>query len=903
MQTTRPNPDTLLAAIQKQDARQQRGKLKIFLGMAAGVGKTYAMLEAARQSKAEGIDVVVGYVETHKRAETEALLAGLEVIARRKVDYRDTVLEEMDLDAILTRRPHLVLVDELAHSNAPGSRHRKRHQDVLELLEVGINVFTTINVQHFESRADAVRQITFITIHDTVPDSIVDAANEIELIDLAPDELRKRLAEGKVYTVEKAETAADNFFRVGNLTALREMALRLTAEHVDHQLQDYMQVKHITGPWKSGERLMVAISASPSAEQLIRWTRRMAYNLEGVWFGVHVETAQPLTATQQATLAQHFALVRQLGGEVILTQGDDVSEALLHVAHQRNSTQLVVGKPKQINWLAWWQGGSIVDRLIRQSGEIDIYVVACEGSTSASTGSETLAKRLHSLSAAWVSTSHWMHYVWALAAVAIVTAINLFLLPWFSYQVVGLTELFAVFLIALYGGRGPALLAAAVSALSWNYLFIPPRYTFAISEAEDLLLFGLYFLLALFTGNLTARIRTQEKQARFNADRSMALYKLAHETSAAASLDDVLHTAVTQVGQVFAADIVILLPDSVSRLGQPHASSTLLLDEKEFAVATWVFDHGRPAGRFTDSLPSSNATYLPLLASGKTVGVLGIRTSQSHPLLVEQETLLETFTNQIALVIQREVLDEAAQQAALLGESERLYTTLLNSISHELRTPLATITGAASTLIDPQTQTNPIACHELTSEIQSAAERLNRLVENLLDMSRLDSGRVQLKLEWCDVSDVVSVALKRLAVDLAQRTVRIDYPPKLPLIQMDFVLMEQVLVNLIDNACSYTPAGSQLVIAAKVEDAHLLLSVSDAGPGVASAELERIFDKFYRIPGTATGGTGLGLSICRGLVEAHGGTLRAEPITSGGTRFAIRLPMRSYPPPVEEAKL
>ncbi|MBI5927791.1 MAG: sensor histidine kinase KdpD [Chloroflexi bacterium] len=894
MDEYRPDPDALLAAIQKEEERDQRAKLKIFFGMAAGVGKTYAMLDSARQLQLEGIDVVVGYVETHKRAETEELLEGLEIIPRQRVEYRGTFLDEMDTDAILKRRPQIVLVDELAHTNAPGVRHRKRYQDVLEILEAGINVYTTVNVQHFESRADAVRQITGIQIFETVPDSIMDMADEIELIDLAPEDLRKRLTEGKVYTSERIETAANNFFRVGNLTALREMALRLTAEHVDHKLQDYMQVKSIAGPWKSGERLMVAVSPSPFSEQLIRWTRRMAYNLEAPWIAVHVETSAQLPPEQKENLAAHFSLVRKLGGEVVMTNGDNVTETLLHLAHQRNVTQIVVGKPLAHPFQEWLRGGSLVDKLIRASGDIDIYVV---------TGDEIRTPRVHRFGYPERHSS-WWGYIAATAIVGAVTAIDIVALPYANYQAVGLTELLAVLLIAIYIGRGPALLAAFLSAISWNFLFIQPRYTFNINQPEDIILFSLYFVIAIFTGNLTARLRAQEQQARRNAERTMALYTLAHETASAVTLEDVLNTAVTQLSQVFDAEVAILLPGDGKSQTEPHPASTLRLDEKGLSVAMWVLENGKPAGRHTDTLPLlSEAQFLPLLTSRGTVGVLGIHTYEDERLSVDQEIMLETFANQVALVIERELLDEAAEQAAMLKESERLYEALLNSISHELRTPIATITGAASSLLDPQTGDSKNARLELSRDIQDAAERLNRLVANLLDMSRLETGRLKLKVEWCDVQDIVGVAVKHMEKRLQGRPLTIDCQPDLPLVPMDFVLMEQVLVNLLDNIANYTPAKSPVKVAVAVEGQFLTIRVTDAGPGIPLENLERIFDKFYRVPGTATGGTGLGLSISRGLIEAHNGKLTAENLAEGGARFTIRLPLSSSPPKVREAAL
>lgn len=898
MNDFRPDPDALLQAIQKNEARQQRGKFKIFLGMVAGVGKTYAMLDSAQAARAEGVDVVVGYVETHRRAETDSLLSGLEVIVRQAIEYRGVTLTELDTDAVLARHPQLVLVDELAHHNAPGLRHAKRYQDIIELLEAGIDVWTTVNVQHFESRADSVRQITGITVHETVPDTLLDLADEIELVDLSPEDLRKRLAEGKVYTPERVEVAASSFFRTGNLTALREMALRLAAEHVDHKLRDYMQTKRIAGPWKSGERLMVAVGPSPFSEQLIRWTRRMAYNLEASWTAVYIKTSQALSEAEQQRLTHNLDLARSLGGEIVTSAGDDVTEALLQVARQRNITQIVVGKPNHSLLQRLWRGRSLVDQLIHQSGDIDIYVVTSDKLDRRSTGP---------LTSSLVNThSSWYQYGLALLLVGLVTVVDLTLhalWPWISYQAVGLTELLAVLLIAIYLGRGPALLAAAASAISWNYLFIEPRLTFTISQVDDIILFVLYFLIALFTGNLTARIRAQERQARYNAERTTALYALAHETATAVNLNDVLRTAVTQINTVFDAEVGMLLTTDGRLNPQPHPGGSLHVDEKDYSVARWAFERGRPAGRFTDTLPMATAQFLPLRTPNRTVGVIGIRTRQNERLPFDQDLLLQTFASQVALTIERELLDEAAQRAALHHESERLYTTLLNSISHELRTPIATIAGASSSLLDPQTGTNETARHELAQDIQTAAERLNRLVENLLDMSRLESGRLQLKRDWCDIGDILGAAVKRVSPCLADHPFHIQVAPDLPLIRVDFVLIEQAFINLLDNICNYTPPGTSASVTAWHEAQVLRVIVADQGPGIPEADLERVFDKFYRLPGTASGGTGLGLAICRGIFEVHGGTLTARHALEGGLQLCVELPVDDNPPPVQEASL
>ncbi|MBL8093605.1 MAG: sensor histidine kinase KdpD [Anaerolineales bacterium] len=888
----RPDPDALLAAVTKLEHSATRGKLKIFFGMAAGVGKTFAMLQEAQARRAEGVDVVIGYVETHGRADTAALLSGLPIVPRRAYAYRDTVLEELDLEAVLARRPRLVLVDELAHTNAPGALHAKRFQDVLDLLEAGIDVYTTVNVQHVESRSDTVRQITGVTVHETVPDSVLDAADSIELIDLAPDELRKRLAEGKVYVLERAGVAAASFFRIGNLTALREMALRLTAERVDHQLRDYMELKRIAGPWKSGERLVVAISASPLSERLVRWTRRMAYNLEAPWLAVHVETTSTTSSAAQAQLTRNLELARSLGAEVLTVSGDDVVATLLHVGQQRNVTQIVVGKPERPAWREWLRGGSVVNRLIRTSGDIDVYVISGDPDSSSPRGQS------------WPTPqSSARQYLGAVAVVMAATLVNLALLPFISYEAVALLLLLVVLVLPLYFGRGPVVVAAALSAISWNFLFIPPRFTFLISRLEDLLLFILYFVVALVGGSLTTRLKAQQVLLQRREERTRALYALVREFAQLETIDAVVKAAVAHLGAAFDADVAIVLATGPDRLAdRAHPASSFALDEKELGAAAWAFSRQRAAGRSTDTLPAAIGTYHPLRAPGALVGVAGIRPRNGRTLTSDQEPFLEALLAQVALAIEHERLGEAQERAVLLTESERLYKTLLNSVSHELRTPIAAITGAASTLRAlPDDQAD--ARLALAGEIQVAAERLNRLVENLLDMSRLESGMLRLRLEWCDVSDLVSVTVQRVRPLLERHDLVVDVAPSLPLVQMDFVLIEQVLVNLLHNAAVYTPPGTRVRLQAVQDGNRLNLIVADRGPGLSPESLDRIFDKFYRAPGAAAGGTGLGLSIARGIVEAHGGTLSAENRANGGARFLLQLPLTPPPPLPAEASL
>ena len=885
----RPDPDALLAAVTHEEARLKRGKLKIFFGMAAGVGKTYGMLQAARERKTEGIDVVVGVVETHKRAETEALLQGLTILPRKTIDYRGTTLQEMDISAILSRRPQLVLVDELAHTNAPGSRHPKRYQDVLELLDAGIDVYTTVNVQHLESRADTVRQITGITVHETVPDSIVEQAAEIELMDLPPEELLKRLAEGKVYTGERAETAARNFFRMGNLTALREMALRLTAERVDHQLRDYMQVKHIAGPWKSGERLMVAVSPNKLSERLVRWTRRMAYGLEAAWIAVYVETSHPLSDEQKARLAQTLALARELGAEVVTTVDEDVAQGVLRVARQRNVTQIVVGKPLRSPLWRVFGGAQVVNRLIQESGDIDVYVVTGDSAPN-EVKPLTVFRETH---------TEWRNYLIALSLVAITTVVGVFTADIVGYRAVALVYLFVISVLGLFVGRGPVFLAALLSAVLWDYLFIPPAFTIYISKFEDLLMFAMYFIIALIVGTLTSRLHNQEKAVRRREERATAMYTLAREVASAITMDDVLATAVKQIGQAFDAEVAFILTGPHGRLlVRVHPAGTLKLSEKESSVALLAFSTGKSTGRFTDTLPLAEAQYVPLRAPNGTVGVMGVRARDNRRPTLDQQNLLETFARQIALAIERERLEESDEHTRMVLESERLYKTLLNSVSHELRTPIATISGAASSLLDARTVANPDTRATLINEIQDGVDRLNRVVENLLDMTRLESGMLKLNMQWCDVSDLINMAVNHTKRDLANHEVILEIAPDLPLVCVDYVLLEQALVNLLHNAAVHTPPGTRVRVTAEVEDRELLLHVADRGPGLPTEALERIFDKFYRASNAPPGGTGLGLSITRGLVEAQGGKVTAENRANGGARFTIWLPLGD--PPVVE---
>ena len=888
----RPNPDALLAEIQREEQSAKRGQLKIFFGMSPGVGKTYAMLEAARVQKAEGVDVMIGVVETHGRVETEALLAGLPIIPRKKIEYRGVTLQEMDIDAILARRPALVLVDELAHTNAPGSRHPKRYQDALELLDAGINVYATLNVQHLESRLDVVQQISGVVVREAVPDSVLDQADEIELVDVTPDQLRKRLAEGKVYMGERAATASENFFREETLTALREMALRTTAEHVDQELRDVMRTKRIGAPWKSGQRLGVGVGPSPFSGQLIRWTRRIAAAMDAPWVAVYVETSAALNEDEKRRLTKNLSLARQLGAEVVMTTGDDVAGALLETAHEQGVTEMVVGKPFGNPLLESLRGGSLASRLIRRGGDIDVHVVS--GATRA--GMKTPAPRPW---LAWVGSNLLRDCAVGVGAVVATTCVGWLLQAVTGYMAISLVYLLSVVLLAMVLNRWAVLLVAALSALAWNYLFIPPLYTFTISSAHDLMMFLMFFVVALAMGHITHQLRTRETAERRRERRASALNRLLESVTASASLEDGLARAVKEVDALFRSRTVVLLTAAEGRLEEvPHPASTFSVDAKEHAVAAWAFEHGQAAGRFTDTLPDAQGLYLPLQTSKNKLGALGVHFEERNTWTLDENDLLETFAGQIAVMIESYRSMETAQQARVAEESERLHRTLLDSVSHELKTPLAVI-GAATDGLDTVVKDAGLPLTEtFLDEIKAANRRLNRIVTNLLDMTRIDSGRLPLNLEWGEARELLESAVSQVENEVSSERIHLTAPEELPLVRLDFGLMEQALCNLLVNAAEHSPATTRIEMSAQLDGGTLLLRIRDHGPGLAAGEEKKVFEKFFRGTGSRPGGTGLGLSIVQGIARAHHGEIDAENNPEGGAAFTIRLPVETTARPV-----
>lgn len=876
MDEVRPNPDELLASIKSDEARSKRGRLKIFFGMAPGVGKTYAMLEEAQREQKQGVDVVLGLVETHGRAETARLLEGLPLAPRKKIDYRGTQLEEMDLEGIVFLRPKLVVVDELAHTNAPGSRHPKRYQDVQELLELGIDVFSTLNVQHVESRADAVRQIAGINIHETVPDSILELADDIELVDLAPQRLRERLAEGKVYLGERAAAASDNFFKEENLVALREIALRLTAERVDQQLRS-LRKNQTAG---TSGRMMVAIGPSPSSLELVRRTRRMAYAQNASWLAVAIEPEVPFAPEDQRQFDKNLALARELGAEVIFTRDHDLARALLRVARENHVTQIVLGRPQGSWWRHLLKGGSVLARLMRAGDPLDLHVIP------------PLASRTTWKPQSKSVAPNWNGYGMALGGVALVTLANFAMSGITGYWSLALFYLLGILLMGLKLGRGPLLLAAAASSLAWDYLFIPPLYTFYIAKFEDALMLFLFFVVALVTGQLTSRLRTEERNERRREQRASALYRLARSIGTATSLDELLRQAAAQIRETFRVECAFYIATSEFGLPvAPHPSATWKLSEKEHGVAVWAYRNRRKAGRFTDTLASSQCFHVPLMTATRAYGVLVINPIGDTVPSLDERDLLESFGQQIAVVIEKESLRADAESARILTKSDELHRALFNSVSHELQTPLAVLqSGLDEIRGDAQGRSARIV-----ETMNDAMERLKRLVKNLLDSARLETGRLDLRREWGEVRDVVDQAVELCGDSLRNAELEINLPEELPFVRIDFGLMAQAIANLLHNAVAHSPAPVRILVSAEASDSTLAIRVQDSGPGIPAELLHGIFDRFIRAPGAKPGGTGLGLPIAKGFIEAHGGTIEARNLPERGSAFVIRLPLEKAP--------
>jgi len=884
IESLRPNPDEILKTIQKEEEKIRKGSLRVFLGMCAGSGKTYAMLKAAHQALSEGVDLVAGYVETHGRSETEDMLKGLELIPRQKRKYRDVVLEEMDLDAILDRNPKVVLVDELAHTNVPESRHIKRYQDVEELLNRGINVYTTLNVQHLESRTETVAEITGVRIHETVPDSFLQYA-EFDLIDISPDELLKRMSEGKVYIPEKAQNAISNFFRKGNLHALREIALRFTAERVDIDLMDYMHAKNIMSTWKTTEKLLVAVGPSPASQRLIRWTRRMAYNLGAQWIAVSIDLGEILTTKHREALIKNQELARELGAKILQISDSDIVTGLLKVAIQYNVTQIVIGKSNEHPLRNYLNGGSIVDRLLKNSQNIDIYVVKDDQGT----------KSTHSFWKNNERKNSWKEYLYAVVVIVAIGVIGFPFKTYIGYQTVGLFFLLGIAGLSMKIGRYPVIMAALLGSLVWNFFFIPPLFTFHINNFHDVMALFANFFVAMTGGTLINKIRKNQVVLQKSQDNLSKLFSILESLNNTDSIKEVVRMTRRELNKHFDADAVVYLQtkndDGINRkLDERIFGNMDFHDDKGFSVANWVFDNKKQAGKFTNTLPDAALQYFPLISKKGIIGVLGIKFSQTGKLTTENTLLLRSFISQVTASLQREINVDELKNKQIYAESQKLFQTVLNSISHELRTPISVISAAVSNMNDEKTASNTAFRKELGQELNAAAMRLNILVENILDISRIESGYLSLNLQLYEISDLMGTVLNEMEKEPHKQSIHLMLEENLPLVKMDLSWFKQALVNILHNAIIYTPAITEITIRShKNAENQVVIEISDNGPGIPAESLKNLFDKFYRVPGTKSGGTGLGLTITKAIVEAHHGKIIARNRVEGGLSILIYL--------------
>ncbi len=873
----RPDPDVLLERVREAEAPRTRGRFKLFFGAAPGVGKTFTMLEAAAARRAEGVDVVIGVVETHGRKDTLKLTDGFEVVPRRAFEHRGTSLDEFDIDAAIARHPALLLVDELAHTNAPGSRHSKRWQDVDELLDAGIDVYSTLNVQHVESLNDVVAQITGITVRETVPDSVMAEADEIELVDVSPEVLIERLRDGKVYVPEQAARALDRFFRKGNLLALRELALRQTATRVDADMRGWMKRSGIRDTWAATDRVLVCIGRGEREDRLVRRGKRLAEALDAEWIALNVEpvVAGALSDDDRETIAEHLRLAESLGARAVTLTGDGIADAIATFVEANNITRVVVGQPRTAA-LAWrpWRRQSMLDALVQRVANVDVLVVSDDGSADAA---PTARRR--------APPPPVVGYAWAAGTVGVVTAIGLLLRSYVSTTDIAMLYILGIAFIGSRARYRPALVASVLAIAAFDLCFVPPFYTFAVSDANYILTFVMMLVVAVLVSRLTSTLRAQADAAQSREKRTAASFALSSDLSAArepAGIVDALERHSTSV-----------VPGT-AKVAVRETDGTLNSDD---GVERWAFEHRQMAGLGTQTLPASAALYLPLVASDTGLGVLRITPVDprdvSDPV---RRQLLESFASQAAIALERVVLAAGTQQARIEVEAERLRTSLLSSLSHDLRTPLGAIEGAGSSLVDSGDTMPPETRRDLAQAIVEESRRMTRMVGNLLDMIRVETGALSVHQEWQPLEEVVSVALIRIDERLQGRSMHVDLPPTLPLVRIDGILIEQVLINLLENAVKYSASGTPIDLTATATRDDVVISVADRGYGIPVGQEQTIFDKFHRVDhSTSTPGVGLGLTICRGIVMAHGGRIWAEQRAGGGTVFRVALPAGDPP--------
>ncbi|MHA6717862.1 DUF4118 domain-containing protein [Sphingomonas sp. RS6] len=874
----RPSPDALLRVAE----REGHGRLKLFLGAAPGVGKTYEMLGDAAVRRKAGVDVVIGVVETHGRADTEALARGLETVPRLAIDYHGRVLTEMDIDAVLARRPQLVLVDELAHTNAPGSRHDKRYQDIEELLAAGIDVYSTVNIQHLESLNDIVASFTRVRVRETVPDRVLENA-EIQVVDIPPDELIERLKEGKVYVPEEASRALAHFFSKSNLSALRELALRRAAQAVDAQMLDYMRAHALAGNWAAGERIVVAVSELPGAAELVRAAKRIADSLRAPWTAVHIETprTQSIDAPAKGRLSETLHLASQLGGQVASVPAESVVAGLQRFSAEAHATQLVVGKSARSRWFEL-RHGSVVDRLVRETPGIAVHVLPVTSTPGSPGGAPDRRK---------APLGWWGAPAGYLLAAALIAAITLFgttLIALGNVTNIGLLYLIPVMAAATRYGMRTGIITGGVSALTYNFFFIPPRFTFTIQDPQNILTVLVLIGVAIVSSHLASRVRVQADLAQRSARQNASLAGFARLLTGVRTHEELGQTLCAEVSRLFEAHTVLLLPGDEGLAVRAAFPPEDRLEAIEQAASQWAFDHNQPAGRGSDTLTASEWLFHPLSAGGRPFAVFGLaRPDAGTPVRPDQLPLLLSLLDQAALALERIALEGDMAGITQLKERDRLRAALLSSVSHDLRTPLTTILGTLAA-IEPgdDAQSSQIAV------ARAEAERLNRFVANLLDMARIEAGALRLLVEPVDLAEAIAAAVHDLRRLLDGRPIQLDVSPELPFVSVDAQLFHHCLINLLENAGKYGSDGTPIRVVARRLPDGLTLSVMDEGLGLPEGEETRVFETFTRLEGSdRKGGTGLGLAIVKGFVEAMGLSVSAANRADvSGACFTMHVP-------------
>ncbi len=876
-QEERLDPEALLNIAQQEEQKKRSGKLRVFFGMSAGVGKTYAMLEAAQQFKKEGGNVLIGTVNTHGRKETARLLEGLEEVPEKWINYKETVFEELDLDEILRRRPQLVLIDELAHSNVPGSRHPKRWQDVLEILDAGIDVYTTLNVQHLESRKEIVEGITRIPIRETVPDLILERASQIELIDLPPPELLKRLNEGKVYLGNQSQIAAQNFFQEDRLTALREIALRMTAEKVDHDLQGMLTAKDTSTAWKATERVLVPITAAPESQQIIRAARRFAYTQNAPWIVLYVDTGESLTEEQRGSLAKNLELASELGAEAITTIDTDLEKAVLRIAKQKHITQIVLPKNRSSSWNLIKD--SLLAQLIESSTDIDIHLIRQDAPQAASISSglkQALASKF---------SSYWLTFCFLF----LFTGFNYMLLPAIGYFTSGVLFLLAILSLSAFVGRGPTFFAAIYCALAWNFFFIPPESN-QLQDRDILFLFASFFMAALITGSLSAKNRQHEQMMRLREEKTQALYDIMGLMIRAKTMEELTEAVSNRLSLILNGQCSIAVKAGDANLTS-SAACDYLKQPKEYAVAIWALKNGKSAGWSTDTLPSVDNLFVPLKGYHEIIGILSYKPKlPMRKLLIEEVNLLYTIAQQLAIFIERAQYEERERHNEYVKQVEKIHQAILNSVAYEFRAPMNEIMQSSVILKD--NRSNQDELHFATEKIEEEIKSLSRIVDNVLEMSRLSSGFLTIKKEKHRLTDFFHLIRQNIAKVLGDHQLKISIPQDIPPLSFDANLLEIVFTNLLLNAAAYSPPKSTIELHAELKENMVIISVADEGPGIPPQFVEKVFEKFYRVPGNPMSGSGLGLSIAKAIIEMHSGKIEARNRKKIGAEFIVSLPIQ-----------